>query len=130
MTTPALVTGVHQLTVPCKNLARATAFYRDAVRLPFLFEAPPGLAFFQCGATRLMLTRGPEEKLDPLNSVIYFGTDDIEGATKAVVAHGAKLEAAPHAIAKLPGREVWLSHWMDPEGNMMSFMQEKSLRTA
>ena len=119
-----LATGVHQLAVPCRDVPRATAFYRDVVGLPFLFDAP-GLSFFQCGGVRLMLTTDPRDKIVPLFGIIFFATDDIEGATNAVVAHGAKLEGAPHVIAKLPGRDVWLSHWMDPEGNLMSFMQEK-----
>jgi|SRR5579862_708904 len=124
MSTTGPATGVHQLAIPCKDVPRATAFYRDAAGLQFLFETT-GLAFFMCGGVRLMLAPAQGESLEPLNSVIYFATDDIEAATSAVVARGAELIAAAHLIAKLPGRDVWLSHWKDPEGNRMSFMQEK-----
>lgn len=124
MSATGQATGIHQLAIPCKDVPRATAFYRDAAGLQFLFEMT-GLAFFQCGGVRLMLSPAQAEKVEPLNSVIYFGTDDIAAATDAVVAKGAELIAAAHLIAKLPGRDVWLSHWKDPEGNLMSFMQEK-----
>ena len=119
-----LATSIHQLLIPCKDVLRSTAFYRDVVGLQFLFEAT-GLAFFDCGGVRLMLSNAPDEKLDLLNSVIYFGTDDIDEATNEVVAKGGELISAPHVIARLPGRDVWLSHWKDLEGNRMSFMQEK-----
>jgi methylmalonyl-CoA/ethylmalonyl-CoA epimerase len=39
------------------DLARAVTFYRDVLGLRFLFRAPPGLAFLQCGEVRLMLSQ-------------------------------------------------------------------------
>jgi methylmalonyl-CoA/ethylmalonyl-CoA epimerase len=119
-----LATGIHQLAIPCQDVPRATAFYRDALGIQFLFEMT-GLAFFQCGGVRLMLTPASVDGVGPLASVIYFSTDDIEGATSAAVAKGAELVHAAQVIARLPGRDVWLSHWKDTEGNLMSFMQEK-----
>jgi methylmalonyl-CoA/ethylmalonyl-CoA epimerase len=124
MSDPRLATGIHQLAIPCKDVPRATAFYRDVLGIQFLFEMT-GLAFFQCGGVRLMLSPASADGAEPLASVIYFSTDDIEGATTAAVAKGAVLVHAAQVIAKLPGRDVWLSHWKDPEGNLMSFMQEK-----
>ena len=50
-------TGVGQLAVPVTDLERAVAFYRDVLGLRFLFRAPPGLAFLQCGEVRLMLSQ-------------------------------------------------------------------------
>jgi methylmalonyl-CoA/ethylmalonyl-CoA epimerase len=129
MSAPQLVTGIHQLAIPCQDVPRATAFYRDAVGLKFLFEMT-GLAFFDSGGVRLMLTPANVDGVQPLVSVIYFATGDITAATDAVLAKGAELLAAPHVIAKLPGREVWLSHWKDCEGNTMSFMQEKPVQPA
>ena len=35
--------------MPVRDPVRATAFYRDVLRLPFLFDAPP-LAFFDCAS--------------------------------------------------------------------------------
>ena len=53
-------TGPHrigQIAVPVADLDRAVAFYAEVLGLRFLFRAPPGLAFFDCGGVRLMLTR-------------------------------------------------------------------------
>jgi methylmalonyl-CoA/ethylmalonyl-CoA epimerase len=119
-----LATGIHQLAIPCADVPRATAFYRDVLGIQFLFEMT-GLAFLQSGGVRLMLTPASVDGVAPLASVIYFSTGDIARATAEAVAHGAELVHAPQLIAKLPGKDVWLSHWKDTEGNLMSFMQEK-----
>jgi len=44
-----------------KDMDASVAFYRDVLGLRFLFEAPPQLAFFDCGGVRLMLAV-PETK--------------------------------------------------------------------
>ena len=41
--------GIGQLAIPVADLDRALAFYRDVLGLRFLFQAPPGLAFLDCG---------------------------------------------------------------------------------
>ena len=41
--------------VAAEDLERAVAFYRDTLGMRFLFQVPPGLAFFDCGGIRLMI---------------------------------------------------------------------------
>ena len=116
-------TGVHQIAISCKDVAVATAFYRDVVGCQFLFESN-GIAFLMCGNVRLML--GPPAAADVAQPLyVYLSTNDIGAAAKSLEAKGAKLEGQPHIVAKLPGREVWLVNWRDTEGNLMAFMQEK-----
>ena len=43
------------VVVGVDDLDRAIAFYRDALGLRFLFEAPPQMAFFDCGGIRLLV---------------------------------------------------------------------------
>ncbi len=119
----ASVSGVGQAVIVCEDVPRAKAFYRDVLGIPFLFDAPPGMAFLQAGAVRLMLavaegtTRG--------TSVLYFTTADIEASTRAIEAAGAKIEQPAHLIAKLPGHDLWMAFFRDSEGNLMALMQEK-----
>ena len=55
-----------QVSMRAKDLARAVAFYRDALGLPLLFEvAEPEMAFFDMDGVRLMLAtpHGPTNVL-------------------------------------------------------------------
>src|ERR1035441_5402378 len=40
MSDARLATGIHQLAIPCQDVPRATAFYRDALGIQFLFDFP------------------------------------------------------------------------------------------
>ena len=46
---------IGQLLIPVDDFEAGVAFYRDTLGLPFLFSAPPQMAFFQCGAVRLLV---------------------------------------------------------------------------
>ncbi|NNF14502.1 MAG: VOC family protein, partial [Gemmatimonadetes bacterium] len=47
--------GIGQIAQPVTDVDRAISFYRDVLGMRFLFQAPPGLGFFDCGGVRLML---------------------------------------------------------------------------
>ena len=99
------------------------AFYRDTLGLKLLFQAPPALAFFDCGGVRLML--GPAEpEFDHQGSVLYFAVDDIKATHTALTGGGVKFRSEPHMVAKLPDREVWLADFVDSEGNVLALMSE------
>src|SRR3954453_8085534 len=100
------VRRIGQIAIPIKDLDRAVAFYRDVLGLRFLFQAPPGLAFFECGGVRLMLSlpEGPDNAHHA--SVIYYQGEDRAAAWTAVTERGARPGSAgqpePHLIAKMP----------------------------
>ena len=117
---------IHQVSIRTRDIARAVAFYRDALGLKLLFQAPPQLAFFDCGGVRLML--GPAEpEFDHQGSVLYFAVEDIRAAHTALAAAGVTFRSEPHMIAKLPDREVWLADFLDSEGNVLALMSEPKL---
>ena len=125
VTAPALQ-RIHQVSIRTRDTARAVAFYRDTLGLKLLFEAPPQLAFFDCGGVRLMLSP-PEAEFDHQGSVLYFAVDDIKAAHTALAAAGVTFRTAPHLVAKLPDREVWLTDFEDSEGNVLALMSEPKL---
>ncbi len=47
--------SIGQLMIPVSEFDAGVAFYRDVLGLPFLFAAPPQMAFFMCGAVRLLV---------------------------------------------------------------------------
>jgi methylmalonyl-CoA/ethylmalonyl-CoA epimerase len=120
------VAKIHQISVRVHDVERAIRFYRDALGLPFLFAAPPNLAFFDCAGVRLMLSP-PEPGFDHPGSVLYFAVDDIQQMHAALEARGVAFSQAPHKIATLPDREVWLAAFADTEGNPLALMSEPKI---
>jgi methylmalonyl-CoA/ethylmalonyl-CoA epimerase len=126
MTSAAGLSRIHQISMRVHDIDRAVAFYRDALGLPFLFAAPPRLAFFNCNGVRLMLST-PEPDFDHPGSVLYFAVDDIQGMHKALASRGVSFLEEPHKIATLADREVWLAAFKDTEGNTLALMSEPLL---
>jgi len=115
---------IGQIAVVCKDVARATTFYRDALGLRFLFAAGPTLSFFDAGGTRLMLSTGEGEHDHP-GSMLYFFIKDIEGTCEELARRGVAFIDKPHMIAKMPDHDLWLAAFRDTEGNTMAVMEEK-----
>jgi methylmalonyl-CoA/ethylmalonyl-CoA epimerase len=118
-----MVSQLGQIALTVADLERSVAFYRDTLRVPFLFEFP-GLAFFNCGGVRLMLTRPEGGETTVGNSVLYFKVDDIQEESKGLVSRGVKLEKEPHVIARLPDHELWMTFFRDPDGSLLALMSE------
>ncbi|HEY0414597.1 MAG TPA: VOC family protein [Allosphingosinicella sp.] len=119
----AAATGLAQVAITVRDVERAKRFYRDLLGLPHLFDAPPGLAFFQCGATRLMLSQ-PEGPETAGNSILYYAVADIVASHAAMVGAGTGFEEPPRRIATVAGRDVWLAVGRDSEGNLFGLMSE------
>jgi methylmalonyl-CoA/ethylmalonyl-CoA epimerase len=119
------ISRIGQIAVIVKDVERAVAFYRDTLGLRFLFKAPPGLAFFDCGGVRLMLSRPERAELDHPGSVLYFVVDDINVMHQSLVDRGVRFEGPPHLIAKMPDHELWMAFFDDTEGNTLALMCEK-----
>lgn len=117
---------LHQIAQRVHDVERATAFYRDVLGLPLLFTAPPGLAFFDCGGVRLMLSP-PSPGLDHPGSMLYFAVDDIRASAAELRGRGVVFTTPPAKIATLADREVWLAGFSDTEGNPLGLMSEPRL---
>ena len=117
---------IHQISMRMHDVERAVRFYRDTLGLPFLFAAPPRLAFFDCRGVRLMLST-PEPGFDHPGSVVYFAVEDIQHMHNALKSRGVTFRTEPHRIATLADREVWLADFEDTEGNTLALMSEPRL---
>jgi len=118
----AKVTSIGQIAITVQDMPRAVAFYRDVLGLRYLFEAT-GMAFFDCGGTRLMLSMA-EKPDSTYGSIIYYKTADIEAAAAAMSEQGAQFEAPPRMIAKMPDHDLWMAFLRDTEGNLLALMSE------
>ncbi|MEO7086551.1 MAG: VOC family protein [Gemmatimonadaceae bacterium] len=116
---------IRQIAIVCKDIARATVFYRDTLGLPFLFSAGPNLAFFDCGGVRLMLTTAERKQDENASSMLYYLVTDIEATQRALAEKGVMFGDAPHMIAQMPDHQLWLAAFTDSEGNGLALMEEK-----
>jgi methylmalonyl-CoA/ethylmalonyl-CoA epimerase len=116
---------IGQIAMAVKDLPRAVGFYRDRLGMRFLFQVPPGLAFFDCGGVRLMIEVPPDKEFDHPGSVLYFTVDNIDAAYAELTGKGVDFRDAPHLIAKMPDHELWMAFFRDGEGNTLALMHEK-----
>ena len=127
---PALsLSEIGQIAVTVHDLDRAVAFYRDTLGVPFLFRVP-NLAFFNCAGVRLMLGVPENAEQDHPASVIYYRVAQLDAAYQALLARGVTFTDAPHLIARLSDREVWMAFCKDSEGNTLALMSEPPLAAA
>ena len=115
---------IGQIAVPVSDIERAIAFYRDVLGMRFLFQAPPGLGFFDCAGVRLMLDVPAKARIANQSSFIYYKVSDLHGAFETLSSRGVRFEAKPHLIAKLPDHELWMAFFRDPDENPLALMSE------
>jgi methylmalonyl-CoA/ethylmalonyl-CoA epimerase len=116
---------IGQIAVTCKDVGRASAFYRDVLGLRHLFDAGPKLSFFDCGGVRLMLATAERPQDDHPGSILYYFVSDIDAVHAELTSKGVKFADAPHVIARMPDHDLWLTAFDDSEGNTMGIMEER-----
>ena len=122
--------ALRQVALPSSDVRRSVEFYRDTVGLTFIAEFPPGLAFFQLGATRLLIEQHGES---PSAGALYFEVSDIDAAQSALAARGIRFESEPHLIFRddagtfgAPGGEEWMTFFKDPDGNVLALAERRA----
>lgn len=118
---------IGQLLIPVDDFERGVAFYRDVLGLPFLFAAPPQMAFFMCGSVRLLVGVPPPGERAQRGSAIYFRVEDIGAVHASLSANGVQFRAAPHVVHRTPKSELWLAEFTDLDGNQLALMSEVAI---
>jgi methylmalonyl-CoA/ethylmalonyl-CoA epimerase len=122
--------AVTQVMIPVDDFERGIAFYRDVLGIPFLFAAPPMMAFFKSGAVRLLVGVLPVGQKAQRGSAIYFQVADIRAVFSTLKANGVQFLAEPHLVNRTPTSELWLAEFTDPDGNHLALMSEVALAGA
>jgi methylmalonyl-CoA/ethylmalonyl-CoA epimerase len=115
---------VAQILIPVEDLKRSIPFYRDTLGLKFLFEAPPQMSFFQCGAVRFLVGAHAPGEPRQHGSTIYFKVQDIQAVHRTLSERGVQFRATPHVVHRTPSYELWLAEFDDPDGNPLALMAE------
>jgi methylmalonyl-CoA/ethylmalonyl-CoA epimerase len=117
---------VRQIALPVRDIGEATRFYRDTLGMRHLFDAPPALSFFDCGGVQLMLA-GPEGQGndgEQQHAVLFYDVSDIKGIHAKIKSSGARSLEEPRVIARMNGREIWISSLSDGQGNVVGLMSD------
>jgi methylmalonyl-CoA/ethylmalonyl-CoA epimerase len=114
------ISKLDQVAVRVDDLARAVDFYRDVLNIPHMFTAGDKLAFFDCGGTRLMLSRPEKPEFDHPGSILYFKVPDIHSAHARLVAKNVRIEDPPHLIARMGKYDLWMTFFRDSENNLLA----------
>jgi methylmalonyl-CoA/ethylmalonyl-CoA epimerase len=115
---------IGQIAINVQDVERATAFYRDVLGMRFLFSAPPGLAFFDCGGVRLMLSKADKPEFDHPASILYYTVADITAAHQTLTGRGVVFVGPPHIVHKAADYDLWMADFRDSEGNLLVLMSE------
>jgi predicted enzyme related to lactoylglutathione lyase len=113
-----------QIALPVRDFEQGVRFYRDVLRLPFLYQFPP-LAFFDCGGVRLLVEVPESPEFQNHSSVLYFKVDDLDTAYAELMRRSVEFIGEPHLIAKMPDHELWMAFFKDGQGNTHALMQER-----
>jgi len=117
---------IKQIALPVRDITEAKRFYADALGMRHLFDAPPALSFFDCGGVQLMLA-GPEgqgKDGDQQHAVLFYDVSDIKSTHARIKSSGAKSLEEPRVIARMNGREIWISSVSDGQGNVVGLMSD------
>jgi len=113
---------IAQIALTVRDLERAKNFYQNTLGMKFLFDAGT-MAFFQCGAIRLMIGLS-EETVSIGGTILYFKVEDIEKVHRMLVDRGVEFVQAPHLIARMPSHDLWMAFLKDTESNTLGMMSE------
>jgi methylmalonyl-CoA/ethylmalonyl-CoA epimerase len=115
---------IGQIALTVMDLESSKTFYEDVLGMKFLFDAGT-MAFFQCGALRLMVGSG-EQTSPGGGTILYFRVRDMEGVHAALTEAGVQFTQPPHLVARMKTHDLWLADFRDPSGNLLALMEEKS----
>lgn len=116
---------IHQVALQATDLDAAVDFYRDTLGLRFMARFdPPGLAFFDLGGLRLLLSATASE------ATLYFRVADINATVKKLRKRGVTFLQPPAMIHKdetgeigKKGAEEWMAFFKDPSGNLLALTE-------
>ncbi len=110
-----------QVARTVKSVDESRSWYRETLGLPELY-AFPGLAFFDLGGVRLMLT---EEGDGSQDSILYLRVPDIHSAKEGLEARGVQFTHAPHMIHRHEdGTEEWMAFFEDDDGRPLALLTQ------
>lgn len=118
---------LHQVALQASNLDEAVNFYERVLGLRLITRYdPPGLAFFDMGGFRLLLSATASE------ATLYFRVVDLNSAVKLLKKRGVDFLQAPAMVHRddagdfgKKGAEEWMAFFKDPSGNLIALTERR-----
>lgn len=115
---------IGQIAVNAHDIERATTFYRDTLKMRYLFGIPNNASFFDCDGTTLMLMVPSKPEFDHPSSILYFNVEDIQQATETLIERGVQFEEKPTFVANMGSYDLWMSFFRDSENNLLALRSQ------
>jgi predicted enzyme related to lactoylglutathione lyase len=116
---PLSLNQIGQIHINVKDVDRATAFYKDVLGMPHLFQVP-SMSFFDCGGIMLMLGIPTSAEFNHPSSIIYYQVADIAAMHKTLVERGVSFTEVPNFVANMGEQDLWMGFFQDTEGNTLA----------
>jgi methylmalonyl-CoA/ethylmalonyl-CoA epimerase len=120
---PLTLNRIGQIALAVRDVDKAEIFYRDVLRLRWLYRFGD-LTFFDCSGVRLLLEKASEPEEAICSSPIYFSCADISLAVRELERRGVTFTSKPHLIAPMEDHDLWMAFFEDPDGHILALMQE------
>ncbi len=120
---PVNIQGIAQISIPVRDIARASLFYNKTLGLPLLFSQS-NMALLDCHGIRLLLGIPEKPEFDHPGSAVYFKVADIEETYRSLLADEVEFTSKPHKIAEFNGFAVWMAFFRDPDDNVHALTSE------
>ena len=120
---PLALNRIGQIALAVSDVDRAEAFYRDVLRLRWLYRFGD-LTFFDCCGVRLLLEKARDADEVAHSSPIYFACADIALTVRELQQRGVSFTSKPHLIAPMEDHDLWMAFFADPDGHILALMQE------
>jgi catechol 2,3-dioxygenase-like lactoylglutathione lyase family enzyme len=119
---PLRLSRVSNVMLGVRDLAAATAFYRDTLGLELVGEFP-GFAFFRTDTLTLCLSQPLAKASSQLVGAteIVFAVDDVTRAHEELSARGVEFVNAPRQVTQTD----WAASFVDPDGHRLSVFGPK-----
>ena len=121
------IQGIGQIAIAVSDIKKAVEFYKNKLGLTLLFEVPSGMAFFECGGIRLMVTEQNGDLKDHKTSVIYYHVSNIKQTAKSMIERGVSFTKDPHMAVQMADHELWIGFLRDQDENLIGIMEEVPL---
>jgi len=116
---PLSLNRIGQIALPVKDVDTAEAFYRDVLRLRWLYRFGD-LTFFDCSGVWLLLEKAREPEEVTHGSSIYFSCADIAFAVLELERRGVTFTSKPNLVAPMEDHDLWMAFFRDPDGHTLA----------